>query len=323
MHIFQKSLLITFTVFIFITFTGCKSSKPDNPGIISETDTTLTFTDTDGKTSVITKKPQRVIVVHGSLLALWHQAGGKAIGRPKVRIPLPEELKKVQIIGGMTDFNSELILTLQPDLVLLSANIKKHKNLEQLLDTSGIENIRVHYNNYNDYFSILDLFTRITGKQEIYKKKSLVSKKEIKSIIGKCPTEGTPSYLLLFNTTRYVKCELSLPITDTGYMLKTIGARNIVTDVPVTGSKYVDFSMEQIILKDPDYIFIKTMGDLEKCKTRMQKDIKSHPAWSKLRAVKAGKVYFLPKDLFMYKANERYPEAFRYLATILYPDIFL
>lgn len=323
MHLVKKIILIISTLYIVLSISGCFSSEPKNPGIIDETETSLTFTDNEGKTSVITKNPRRVIIVHGSLLSLWHLAGGEAVGRPEVRIPIPEELKKVQVIGGMTSFNSELIITLQPDLVILSANIKKQKNLEALLDGSGIENIRVEYNNYNDYFSILDLFTRITGKRDLYKKNALAAKNEIDSILKNCPQEDTPNFLLLFNTTRYVKCELSLPITDTGFMLKEMGARNIVSDVPVNGAKYVDFSMEQIILKDPDYIFIKTMGDLEKCRERMKKDIESNPAWSNLRAVKEGKIYFLPKDLFMYKANQRYPEAFLHLARILYPEMFL
>jgi iron complex transport system substrate-binding protein len=41
-----------------------------------------------------------------------------------------------------------------------------------------------------------------------------------------------------------------------------------------------------------------------------------------LRAVRDGRVHYLPKSLFLFKPNAAYPEAVRYLAAIFYPDLF-
>jgi iron complex transport system substrate-binding protein len=101
-----------------------------------------------------------------------------------------------------------------------------------------------------------------------------------------------------------------------------MGAENIVFTSPVENATRIDFSLEQIVVRDPDIVLIKTMGNIEKAKERIKKDVSDNDAWAGLRAVKEGRVYYLPKDLFMYKPNARFPEAFEYLGKIFYPGVF-
>ena len=44
------------------------------------------------------------------------------------------------------------------------------------------------------------------------------------------------------------------------------------------------------------------------------------PVWSTLSAVRGGRVYQLPKDLFQYKPNARWDEAYAYLSSLLYGE---
>lgn len=55
---------------------------------------------------------------------------------------------------------------------------------------------------------------------------------------------------------------------------------------------------------------------------RIQKDVESNPAWASLSAVKNDKYLIMPKDLYLYKANDRYGEAYEELGKILYPEVF-
>ncbi|NMB09003.1 MAG: ABC transporter substrate-binding protein [Tissierellia bacterium] len=50
--------------------------------------------------------------------------------------------------------------------------------------------------------------------------------------------------------------------------------------------------------------------------------MESNPAWSTLSAVKNDRYIILPKDLYMFKPNHRYAEAYEGLAKILYPEVF-
>ena len=79
--------------------------------------------------------------------------------------------------------------------------------------------------------------------------------------------------------------------------------------------------MEKIILENPDFIFAISMGlNEDKAMEALEKQICSHPAWKSLSAVKKGHFIILPRELFHYKPNEKWDQAYAYLSKILYED---
>ena len=78
-------------------------------------------------------------------------------------------------------------------------------------------------------------------------------------------------------------------------------------------------SIEEIIDADPDYIFISTMGDEEAAKEYMD-SVLAEPTWQSLTAVQTGNYSYLPKDLFQFKPNNRWDEAYAFLAGLLYGE---
>ena len=96
-------------------------------------------------------------------------------------------------------------------------------------------------------------------------------------------------------------------------MLNDLGCKNIA-DGGVLPSDAL--SMEAIIALQPDMIFFSTMGDEHKAKETIATMLESE-TWRTLTAVKEGCVHILPKDLFHYKPNARFADAYRYLATCL------
>ncbi|NLK44983.1 MAG: ABC transporter substrate-binding protein, partial [Tissierellia bacterium] len=83
-----------------------------------------------------------------------------------------------------------------------------------------------------------------------------------------------------------------------------------------------ELSIEEIIEEDPEYIFVTTMGNTEKAIEALKNGIEKNPAWSNLKAVKNDNYVILPKELFHYKPNAKWGESYRYLAEIIYPEIF-
>jgi iron complex transport system substrate-binding protein len=61
------------------------------------------------------------------------------------------------------------------------------------------------------------------------------------------------------------------------------------------------------------------MGDEEAARQNME-SILSSRVYSSLDAVKGGRCYYLPKDMFQYKPNAKWAEAYLYLAEILYEN---
>ena len=100
-------------------------------------------------------------------------------------------------------------------------------------------------------------------------------------------------------------------------MAALLGGRNIV---PPGRSSRGPFSYEQLLLHDPDVIFLVTTGNVAGAREVFRKEFEARPEWKSLRAVKNGRVHFLPPELFLYLPGSRFPEAFRHLAKLLYPD---
>ena len=55
---------------------------------------------------------------------------------------------------------------------------------------------------------------------------------------------------------------------------------------------------------------------------RLRADVKSNPAWASLEAVRNNKVYLLPERLFLLNPGLHYPDAVKYMAKTVYPEVF-
>ena len=74
-----------------------------------------------------------------------------------------------------------------------------------------------------------------------------------------------------------------------------------------------ELSVEAIAGMDPDYLFVVYAGDEEKAASVYETRFADSPLWQKLTAVQQDQVYQLPKDLFQYKPNARWDEAYAYV----------
>jgi iron complex transport system substrate-binding protein len=100
-------------------------------------------------------------------------------------------------------------------------------------------------------------------------------------------------------------------------MLDQLGSHNVADDAAILLD---GLSLEEILLRDPDYIFLTTMGNEDAAKAYIG-DLFLQEGWSSLTAVQKGCYTFLPKDLFHFKPNARWAEAYGVLAQTLYPEL--
>jgi iron complex transport system substrate-binding protein len=294
-------------------------NKPDSPmSIVGENDLYVEFRQADGKIVELPKNPQRTAVALNSLLDLWYMAGGEAVARLKGSINVPEEAAELPILGGVSTINLELILELEPDFVITS-NTSYEEGLRNLCSEENIPVVSIQYRTFDDFRVIMDLFTRLTGRRDIYKEKMIPIEQGVQSIIDQVPESTAPEICILFSGTKYVKVETENTIT--GSICKDLGAVNIYKEQGIEGATRVDLSLEYIFERDPDIIFVTTMGNVEKCKARVKQDIESSDIWGELSAVKNGRFIYLDKSYSIYKPNRFYPEAYKIIAEFLYPGI--
>jgi iron complex transport system substrate-binding protein len=329
--------LLCTCVAVFLLLTGCagnnndKTAKsgeenseaenqPSEYGItINEKD--VVFTDSRGEEVTISKNPKRVIVLQNSLLEIWDQAGGTVIGRvDESEDKVVENAMSAETVGKIGSPSLEKILSLKPDLVIIAGSYSAQREMIPALEQSDIQVISLENNLLEDYYKTMRIFTAITEREDLYESHVSQVQKKVDGIVAKAPMDKNYKIVILFATAK----NLTVRNSDTmvGEMLKDLNTVNI-SDAADSTSDTKTFSMEKIIQEDPDFIFVQTMGsDIEKIEEQLKSDFEDNPAWASLTAVKEDRYIILPKDLYLYKPNQRYPEAYEGLAKILYPEVF-
>lgn len=327
----KRYLLILLVLLVSVlTLTACtkETAVVDSPKVTEESDygitindDTVSFIDGSGKEVVIKKNPERTIALFTSYVDIWVRNGGELVGMVEDTtgdvIPGTEG---VETVGKTGSFSLEKIISLEPDLVILSANTSSHVELIPTLEDNGIQVISIDYKFLDDYFKTVRLFSAINDREDLYQVNSLQIREDIDKIIEKTPKENPPKVFIMFATGKNITSRGSE--TTVGEILADLNTINIAD----SSNNLLDdknFSIEKIIEEDPDFIFVQTMGsNMDEVYERIKNDVESNPAWSSLSAVKNDRYIFLPKDLYTYKANHRYAEAYENLAKILYPEIF-
>lgn len=288
--------------------------------ILNETDTTVTFIDGAGNEKTLTKKPKRTVVLLNSILDLWYLLGGESVARVSGESNVPPEAMNITDLGAFNKISIEALLALEPDLVLMHAT-NSQTQFADLLDQNGIEwaVIDASTKAYESFQNNAYIFSRILETENLFEEKVVPVIEECGMIIEEAnKNKDHSSVAVLYSTSKDIKVDTD--DSSIGELTSLLGVENIVKseDVIVEGETRVAFSFEKLIESDPDYILISTMGDIDGAKEKIAKELESNPAWNALKAVQNNEVHYLPKDLFVYKPNARYAEAFSYLSEIFF-----
>lgn len=286
---------------------------------IEESADLVTYRDALGQELTL-QKPQRVVSLMGSFSEIWLLAGGadSLVGTTvdasdNRDLGIPEH---TVCVGTYQNPNMEEVLSLDPELVLLSSETVRtdtHVAWKETLASAGISAAYFQVTYFEDYLNMLKFCTELTGEEEAYQNSGLRVQEEIQKIVKETTLKECPEVLLMITFSGGIRPQGS--DTMTGRMLEELGCHNIIDDYP---SLWKDFSIEQVMEIDPDYIFVIPMGnDTDAEERNLRETIDQNPAWSGLTAVKNGCYHLLPKELFLYKPNDKWAESYRYLAELL------
>ncbi len=286
--------------------TACENSS-------TNTNYAVTVTDSENREIGFVEYPERVVALGYSNADIWHEAGGSLVGGTSDI--LDYEDIDIEIVGSMANVSFETILTLQPDLVLLNSNITLHKQLATKLDTVRIKYYYASINDFDDYLYTLKNFTDLTKDTDMYNLNGVVTKNKVDKIISEIPKDFNEKVLLIRASTSTFKTLSNAHFV--GAMLNDLGAINIAD-----GNNEIleNISIEAIVLENPRYIFVTTMGEEEASINNFYKHINSNQLWQSVDAVKNDTIHFLPKELFQTKPNSNWGDAYEYLANILFEE---
>ena len=294
-----------------LLLSACVNAEPDFK------ETTVSFTEATGRTVFLPKKPGKVAVLFSSLADIWTTAGGEIAMTVGESVERGFAAKGTPLVDGDAGkrIDTEALLAAVPDLVICSADIPAQVSAAELCRRAGIPAVALRVESFDDYLAALKLFTLLTDCPDRYRTYGTAKKAAIEQSISAYAAsakETTVLFVRAGSSARYTKAKRAED-HFAAEMLRSLGTVNVADSAPVLLD---GLNFEAILQSDPDHIFISVMGDETATRAYMV-NLLAEPTWQSLSAVRAGNVHYLPKDLFQYKPNARWDEAFTYLIQLL------
>ncbi|MGQ9512909.1 ABC transporter substrate-binding protein [Thermodesulfitimonas sp.] len=312
------ALLMTLLVVVLGTFAGSRTP--------AEAAKKITVKDSMGRTVRVPCPPQRIVEVNGDVAELICAFGDadKIVGASSYTLEdkfFTGRLKKAQDVGKSFTPSVEKILALKPDVVFGYGKFLKPEIITQL-ELAGVPVV------------FLDCYKLKTMAQDIRTLGVIMNRqKEAAAYIAyfekyqklfaertrKIPLNKRPLVYL----EQYTDYTLSGPGSGGAELLDGVGARNIGAGLR---APYPKISSEWLVAQNPEVI-IKACGSSipsgydEKPDAMKEKraEIMRRPGWSKITAVRQGKVYMLSSEIF---TGPRAVVGMAYIAKWLYPQLF-
>ena len=287
----------------------------------NETNAYYTFKDSTGKTVSLEKKPEKVAVLFSSYADMWVDAGGDifvTVGETVERGFADEEVKLVDSGAGKT-IDEELLISYEPDFVICSADIEAQLKASELLDSAQIPSAAFIVESFEDYAGVMKILTDITQNKAAYEKYCVEQAEQIEDIKKQRAevVENTANIpKILFIRAGSSSSSTKAKNADNNFVCKMLSELSTVNIADTAEILLDGLSFEEILVADPDYIFISTMGDEQAAKDNIQ-SLFAQDNWSQLTAVKNNMYTFLPKDMFQFKPNSRWANSYQYLTDIL------
>ncbi|WP_432647320.1 ABC transporter substrate-binding protein [Mitsuokella sp.] len=303
---------------LLVSFAGCGSQQNTSQGSgTASQEHFAVIHDAMGRDVVLAKKPERIVVTSASFLEPLHEVGGDVVGRPDSKTKMPDYAKDKMSVGKVYQIDVEKVLACEPDLVIVNKGM--NEKLVNTLEENGIKTVVLDMKSYDDVKDEIRAMAKITGEEQ--KGEDLIASmnQKIADIKAKIPADKH-RVSIIHSTNQGLTIQLDGSIA--GCTAKMLGWDNVASGMtPLEKNPdAAPYSMETLVEQNPEVIFVTSMGKIEEAKAGMDKTMQENPAWQTVEAVKNGRVYYLPQDLFLLSPGIHYPEAVETMAKCLYPE---
>ena len=287
-----------------------------------ETTYPLTVKDGMGREVVLEKKPEKLVALSGTTLNMLSLVDGKAVAGPSLSegAPKPDYYGEIELLGHMASIDVEKLVMLKPDLVFMQAMSAK---LVPVLEENGLPYYFFTGSTFKEIVENLRTISTMIGTEE---KGLEVTKKleaEVEAVLQKVPKEESKKVAIIHVTGNGIT--LALPNSIAGDIATQLGMENIAKPGEDTkkGSSTSPFSLEAIVEADPDVIYVTSMISADQnVEEALLHQIQDNEAWNTVRAVKEGRLFYLPQSHFLFNPLEKFPEAIEMMAKPLWPEAF-
>lgn len=216
------------------------------------------------------------------------------VGVPTSTNPIPTDFDSVTRVGSPMAPDLEVISNLQTELIIGAGSLQESldKALEGMnlttayLPTDSYEDLKLSFKVLGTYFGkekeMNEIMQKIVAREQQLEKQAVG--KELPSIML---VIGTADSFMVMNDKSYL-----------GSLVERLGADNIATSILKTDSTYSTLNLEEIVVADPDMIFVLASGDHGANEDKFKQEITKNSAWTQLSAYKNDKIHLLDYSVF-------------------------
>ena len=296
---------------------GCQSSKgTEVEEQIPVVDETSSSTKQEEETTDVEKEVEEIKVVAATVSAtqVLAELNAEVLGVPATSQTLPDGYQDLPQVGQAMNPDLEIVASLNPDLFIMDASFKS--SVEESLTEYGLNTFFFETGTYTAFLnSINELGNAINRQDEATTLLNQLKQAEEAALANK--TEKAPTFAIIFGAVdNFILETVSSYLGD---LSKTLGAINIASEIDTNiESAYIQFSLEQILAQNPDYVLRFAHGNIEETSKMFDEAFDKNEAYQQLDAVADGKVYDLDSTIFNVSANLKVTEAITKLGEILY-----
>lgn len=259
------------------------------------------------------KKPS-VVAATVSGAQVLDKLDANVVGVPTTKMTLPEKLKGLPEVGQAMSPDLEIVASLEPDVFVMD-NMFKEK-VEESMKKYDLDTFYFDTSTYTNFLTSIEKLGAKIGQEKeatkVINELKDVEKEAVKNKKGEAPKVaiifGGGENFMLATESSYL-----------GDLVKTVGAKNITNNLDTSvKSPYIQFSLEQILEQNPDYILRFAHGEIEQTKKAFDSAFDKNPAYKELDAVKNNKVIDLDPSIFNVSANLQVKEAIKTLGETFY-----
>lgn len=272
-----------------------------------------TYSDDAGRMVTIDEVPERIISFGPSITEILFALGlgDKVVGVSDF-CDYPPEAQEIPSIGNAYSPSIEKLVELEPDLVFTVQQEQLNIELEAL----GISFLILNPEDIEGIFEDIELVGAVTGTGD--EARELIDDMEdaIADILAVVEGAPTVKVFYIIDATDPTLPWTAGPGSFIDALITMAGGENIAHEAP---GEWAQFSIEEVVSADPDFIIIQTM--IAGVPTITIEALEAHPIWGNMEAVTRGNVFIIDGDLVS-RPGPRIVQGLEELARKIHPELF-
>jgi len=272
-----------------------------------------TFTDDLGRQVRIEKAPERIVShVPGITELLFALDLGEKIVGVSEYCDYPETAKTTPKVGDFFHPSIEMIVDLDPDLVLTNGSVEY---VMTQLDSLGIAYVVLKPTDINGIIKNIELVGEITGMEK--EANEVIKDMRDRMFRVSTQTKDAPRIrtFYIFATTDLNNPWTAGPGSFVDSLITMASGENIGARA---SAPWVQFSIEEVVNADPEVIIIDVSHGSAVISVT---ELKKHPVWRKMTAIKQGRIYPIDGDI-VNRPGPRIVDGLEEIAKIIHPELF-